>query len=143
MTSTSPTDPNNPESLTGAVPPPGQTSVGFGGASEAPGGVGGEEMTPGGSQGPSQQPTAEGANAPSSEPGHRPRLPSNNSYNLIRELSELLAGTWRIDGYLRDAGADDCQDCGKLWQDVRKQNEILIEKLRQEIVAHAKNGTFT
>ena len=95
------------------------------------------------SQAPQNRPAGEGAQQPFSEPGHRGRILSNTSYNLTRELSELLAGTWRIDQYLKDAGADDCKDCGRLWQDIRKQNEILIEKLRQEIVAHAKNGTFT
>lgn len=77
------------------------------------------------------------------EPGHRGRMLSNNSYNLITELSELLTGLWRIDQYMKDASEPGCQDCGELWQDIRKQKEILIEKLRQEVVEHAKAGTFT
>ena len=32
-----------------------------------------------------------------SEPGHRARLLSNNSYNLVQELGEVLQGAWRID----------------------------------------------
>jgi hypothetical protein len=74
------------------------------------------------------------------EEGHRGRTLSNNSYNLAREMSELLAGIWRMGQYLKDS---DCQECGRMWQDVRKQNEILVEKIRQEIVKHAKDGTFT
>jgi hypothetical protein len=77
------------------------------------------------------------------EAGHRGRMLSNNSYNLVTELSELLTGLWRVDEYLKDAGHAGCQDCGQLWQDVRKQKEILIEKIRQEVVEHAKAGTFT
>ncbi len=77
------------------------------------------------------------------EPGHRARLLSNSNYDLITELSELLTGVWRLDEYLKDAGDDGCDACGKLWQDIRKQKEILVEKLRQEIVNHAKSGTFT
>lgn len=76
-----------------------------------------------------------------SEPGHRARLVENYNYDLMQELTELLQGVWRIDTYLKDAGGK-CDDCGKIWQDVRKQKEYLIEKLRQEIVNHAKNGQF-
>jgi hypothetical protein len=77
------------------------------------------------------------------EPGHRARLLSNLNYDLITELSELLTGVWRIDQYLKDSGQDNCQSCGTMWQDLRKQKEILVEKLRQEIVLHAKDGRFT
>ena len=76
-----------------------------------------------------------------SEPGHRARLLENYNYDLVQELGELLQGVWRIDEYLKDAGGK-CDDCGKIWQDVRKQKEYLIEKVRQELVNHAKNGRF-
>jgi hypothetical protein len=76
-----------------------------------------------------------------SEPGHRARLLENYNYDLVQELGELLQGVWRIDEYLKDAGGK-CDDCGKIWQDVRKQKEYLIEKVRQELVNHAKGGTF-
>jgi hypothetical protein len=76
-----------------------------------------------------------------SEPGHQARLLSNYNYNLMEELSELLQGAWRIDRYLKDAGGH-CDECGKIWQDVQKQKELLIEKIRQEIVRHAKDGRF-
>jgi hypothetical protein len=76
-----------------------------------------------------------------SEEGHRGRMLSNHNYDLIQELGELLTGLWRTDDYLRDAGGQ-CDDCGKIWQDVRKQKELLIEKLRQEITNHAKDGRF-
>lgn len=59
----------------------------------------------------------------------------------MQELTQLLKGVWRMEQYLKDSGGK-CDDCGKIWQDVRKQNELLIEKIRQEIVNHAKNGTF-
>jgi hypothetical protein len=77
------------------------------------------------------------------EPGHRARVVSNNSYNLAMELSELLTGVWRIDQYLKDSGEVGCDPCGQMWQDIRKQKEILIEKVREELVRHAKEGTFT
>jgi hypothetical protein len=76
-----------------------------------------------------------------SEEGHRGRMLSNHNYDLVQELGELLTGLWRIDDYLRDAGGN-CDECGRIWQDVRKQKEFLIEKVRQEIVNHAKNGRF-
>lgn len=76
-----------------------------------------------------------------SEPGHRARLISNFNYNLVQELSELLSGAWRIDAYLKDA-AGHCEECARIWQDVRKQKEFLIEKIRQEIAIHAKDGRF-
>jgi hypothetical protein len=76
-----------------------------------------------------------------SEPGHRARLLSNYNYDLVQELGELLTGVWRIDEYLKDAGGQ-CDTCGKIWQDVRKQKEFLVEKIRQEITNHAKDGRF-
>ena len=30
--------------------------------------------------------------------------------------------------------------CGKIWQDVRKHKELLIEKIRHEITNHVKGG---
>jgi hypothetical protein len=71
----------------------------------------------------------------------RARLIENYNYDLVQELTQLLKGVWRIDQYLKDSGGR-CDDCGKIWTDVRKQNELLVEKLRQEIVNHAKNGRF-
>jgi hypothetical protein len=76
-----------------------------------------------------------------SEPGHRARLLENYNYDLVQELGELLQGVWRVDEYLKDSGGK-CDDCGKIWQDVRKQKEYLIEKIRQELVNHAKDGRF-
>lgn len=76
-----------------------------------------------------------------SEPGHRARLLENHNYDLAEELAQLLKGVWRMDQYSKDASGK-CDDCGKIWQDVRKQNELLIEKIRQEIVNHAKGGRF-
>jgi hypothetical protein len=91
-----------------------------------------------------QQPGGSGGGAPGaafSEEGHRARLIENFNYDLIEELSELLQSVWRVDAYLKDAGGK-CDDCGRIWQDVRKQKELLIEKIRQEIVHHAKDGRF-
>jgi hypothetical protein len=76
-----------------------------------------------------------------SEPGHRARILSNYNYDLVQELSELLTGVWRIDQYLKDSGGH-CDECGRIWQDVRKQKEFLIEKIRQEITNHVKEGRF-
>lgn len=156
---TEPDNPNNPESAMGSVPASGQAGDGPSTMSPSRGTTSmpdeydapvsphsqaslhsGSADTAGST---AERRAGEGAEQPFAEPGHRARMLSNNSYNLIRELSELLAGTWRIDGYLKDAGQDDCQYCGRLWQDIRKQDEILVEKLRQEIVNHAKSGTFT
>jgi len=75
------------------------------------------------------------------EEGHRARLMQNYNYDLMEELTNLLQGAWRIDAYLKDSGGK-CDSCGQLWQDVRKQQEYLIEKIRQEIVSHAKDGRF-
>lgn len=71
----------------------------------------------------------------------RARLIENYNYDLVQELAQLLKGVWRIDEYLKDAGGR-CDSCGNIWIDVRKQNELLIEKVRQEIVNHAKDGRF-
>jgi len=52
----------------------------------------------------------------------------NYNYDLVTELSEMLTGLWRIDQYMKDAGEGGCQECGMLWQDIRKNKEILAEK---------------
>ena len=75
------------------------------------------------------------------EAGHQGRLLDNYNYDLMQELTQLLKGVWRIDQYLKDAGGK-CDSCGVIWQDLRKQQELIIEKLRQEIVNHAKSGQF-
>jgi hypothetical protein len=75
------------------------------------------------------------------EEGHAARLLENYNYDLVQELGELLQGAWRIDEYLKDSGGK-CDNCGRIWHDVRKQKELLIEKVRQELVQHAKDGKF-
>jgi len=88
------------------------------------------------------QGTTSGTGAPGAYgEASRARLIENYNYDLAQELTQLLKGVWRIDQYLKDAGGR-CDDCGKIWTDVRKQNELLIEKIRQEIVNHAKDGRF-
>jgi hypothetical protein len=94
----------------------------------------------GGQAGTAERTAPDGVQA-FAEPGRRARLLVNYNYDLAAELTQLLKGVWRMDQYSKDAGGK-CDGCGKIWQDVRKQNELLIEKIRQEIVNHAKDGRF-
>jgi hypothetical protein len=105
---------------------------------------GSSSTTDAGASPANQQPGGSGGGATEgafSEEGHRARLLQNYNYDLVQELGELLTGVWRIDEYLKDAGGK-CDNCGRIWQDVRKQKEVLVEKIRQEIVNHAKGGQF-
>jgi hypothetical protein len=69
-------------------------------------------------------------------------LLSNNRHNLARELSELVAGVWDLTSTWRIPGTALARSAAASGRNVRKQQEILIEKVREEIVTHAKEGTF-
>lgn len=92
-------------------------------------------------QGTTSPQTGRQGDAAFREDSHSARLLENYNYDLVAELGQLLKGVWRTDEYLKDAGGK-CDRCGAIWQDVRKQKELLIEKIRQEIANHVKSGQF-
>jgi len=66
----------------------------------------------------------------------------NHNYNLITELSEQLRGLWRFEQYTKDAQEQGCQECGKIWQELKNEKRRLIDRLRQEIENHVRAGRF-
>ena len=63
----------------------------------------------------------------------------NYNHDLIHQLSEMLDSAWRFKEYAKNAKGN-CADCHKMWQDIKKGCEDKIEKIKRELVLHAKKG---
>jgi hypothetical protein len=66
----------------------------------------------------------------------------NHNYNLITELSEQLRGLWRFEQYIKDAQESGCQECARIWQELRDGKMNLVERLRKEVENHVRAGGF-
>ena len=58
----------------------------------------------------------------------------DQDYNLIAALHDQLEDIESYDRYLK--GAEDCDECAALWQDLRSQAEAAVARIRQEIQRH-------
>ncbi|NLC59244.1 MAG: hypothetical protein GX774_20595 [Armatimonadetes bacterium] len=65
----------------------------------------------------------------------------NHNHDLIQVLSEKLDGAVRYEVYHEDAeGA--CEECQKIWEEIKQDDLRHIEMLRNEIIRHVHNNTF-
>lgn len=66
----------------------------------------------------------------------------NHNYNLVTELSEQLRGLWRFEQYIKDAQDSGCQECARIWQELKDDKTNLVERLRKEVENHVRAGSF-
>ena len=66
----------------------------------------------------------------------------NHNYNLVTELSEQLRGLWRFEQYVKDAQDSGCQECARIWQELKSEKQSLVERLRKEVENHVRAGSF-
>ncbi len=58
----------------------------------------------------------------------------DQDYNLIAALHDQLEDIESYDRYLK--GADDCEECTRIWKDLRSKAEGTVARIRQEIQRH-------
>ncbi|HOM83566.1 MAG TPA: hypothetical protein PLZ94_17455 [Armatimonadota bacterium] len=65
----------------------------------------------------------------------------NHNHDLIQVLSEKLDGVVRYPVYHEDT-VDECEVCMRIWEQIKQDDMRHVEMLRDEIIRHAKEGTF-
>ncbi len=58
----------------------------------------------------------------------------NHTYNLIKAVSKKAQTLWRYERYIKDAG--DCEKCKKLWEKLRKEDEMHLEEMKKVLSEH-------
>jgi len=67
---------------------------------------------------------------------------SNNSYNIVTQLSEKSQALELYDEFIEDAEDADSPECVELWQKMRVQDEALVEELKQHVEMLVQNDKF-
>jgi methionyl-tRNA synthetase len=67
---------------------------------------------------------------------------SNHDHDLVHELSKRLDGVWRYDQYIANADGEDAPQVQKLWQEIKEQDLIVVERLKQLIRDHVRKDCF-
>jgi len=65
---------------------------------------------------------------------------NNENHDLIQQLSVVSDSLWRIEEYI--ANAEDCDNCKKLWKNLRDDYEKHVELITEEISNHVESGNF-
>lgn len=58
----------------------------------------------------------------------------DQDYNLIAALHDQLEDIESYDRYLK--GADDCEECARIWRDLKTHAEQTVARIRHEIQRH-------
>lgn len=67
---------------------------------------------------------------------------SNHDHDLIHELSNRLDGIWRYDQYIANAAGEKAPGAKELWEDIKKQDLKIVERLKEQIREHVRNDCF-
>jgi len=65
---------------------------------------------------------------------------ADHDHDLIHELSKRLDALWRYDQYI--ANASDQRDVAQMWQDLKRQEQKNVEKLKAIIADHVRKDCF-
>ena len=65
---------------------------------------------------------------------------ANHDHDMVQELSKVLDSIWRYDQYIANAEAD--EDLKSLWQDCKEKDMKIVERLKEKIADHVKNGCW-
>ncbi len=60
---------------------------------------------------------------------------NNHIHNLLHQLSEIEDSLWRMDQYVKDSRGY-CDNCQKIWPDIRKKYEELEKMVMRELQHH-------
>ncbi|MDO8587451.1 MAG: hypothetical protein Q7T82_10460 [Armatimonadota bacterium] len=66
----------------------------------------------------------------------------NFNYDLIHLLSVKLQNVSRYEIYKQDARDAGCDECSEIFDQMKADDEKHIQRLRQQIEDHVRNGVF-
>ena len=64
----------------------------------------------------------------------------NHDHDIVHGLSKRLDALWRYDQYI--ANAEGYPELKKLWQDLKRQDQENVNRLRKMVADHATKGCF-
>jgi len=63
----------------------------------------------------------------------------NHIYNLVKALTKKSQSLWKYERYIKDA--KDCQECIKLWKDIKKEDQKHQERIKEILFSHIKRSS--
>ena len=64
----------------------------------------------------------------------------NWNHDLVKQLSEVSSGLWRMGEYVKNA--EGCDQCSTLWGKTKDHLEAISEMMVGEINRHSKENRF-
>lgn len=64
----------------------------------------------------------------------------NHNHDLVHQLSETSDSIWRMEDYLKNA--EGCDYCKSIWDEMKKDYEKHVGRLKEEIVRHVNENRF-
>ena len=64
----------------------------------------------------------------------------NHDHDVIHELSKRLDALWRYDQYI--ANAEGIPELQRLWQDLKRQEQENVNRLKKIVAEHVAKGCF-
>ena len=65
---------------------------------------------------------------------------ANHDHDMIHELSKRIDAVWRYDQYIANAKND--QELSAFWNDVKRQDEENVRRLKELVKSHVKKNCF-
>ena len=65
---------------------------------------------------------------------------ANHDHDMIHDLSKRLDALWRYDQYIANAKND--QELSAFWNDVKRQDEENVRRLKELVKSHVKKNCF-
>ena len=65
---------------------------------------------------------------------------ADHDHDLIHDLSKRLDALWRYDQYIANAKND--QELSGFWNDVKRQDEENVRRLKELVKSHVKKNCF-
>ena len=65
---------------------------------------------------------------------------ANHDHDMVHDLSKRLDALWRYDQYIANAKND--QELSAFWNDVKRQDEENVRRLKELVKNHVKKNCF-
>jgi hypothetical protein len=65
---------------------------------------------------------------------------ANHDHDMVHDLSKRLDALWRYDQYIANAKND--QESSAFWNDVKRQDEENVRRLKELVKIHVKKNCF-